>query len=158
MKGQIAIEMLVFSGIFLIAFFFIYNLIYTYGNAQIKSSYYNAASEIMQRFVLVLNSAYSVGDGFTYSITLPKRIGTKEYKLYLINKDKNATLILEIEDYNISTANELKFPVRCESNVCSICDINVCRNTNVFIINATSFNVSVFYNLTTKMNEIELRE
>jgi hypothetical protein len=154
-KGQVSIEVLSFSAIFIIAFFIIYSFINSFGQQEIKNSYYVVTSQIAQRFASTLTTAYSIGEGFKYEVNLPQRIGTAQYNISLIQENNQTTIFVSLPYGNesITAVTKVNFIVRCNSTG-SASSAGKCSGTNIININAQSFNISTIYNQSSRQKEV----
>lgn len=81
MRGQVATEFFIYSGIFLILVIAVASLVYFDQTAQLSSAEYNLAKENGQMFADALSMGVRGGPGFTYSMQYPQTVLGQSYAI-----------------------------------------------------------------------------
>ncbi len=99
MKGQIAIEFLMYSSMFILFFLIISYIFSLIGSSQLESTFYYNMFEIGERISITISTVLGMGPGSCYSFSIPTTINGQNYTLILIsNKTGNGNAIIDLGD------------------------------------------------------------
>ena len=117
-KGQVTIEVLVFSSIFLLAFMVVLIGISLYGSQDTNITFSMLSNELSIQLASAFTTVYSVGEGFNYDFTLPPNLGTKDYHLYIRTMgNKNSTVFVTLKNLDVTSSVHLPFYINCTSYI-----------------------------------------
>ncbi|RME79630.1 MAG: hypothetical protein D6769_01830 [Methanobacteriota archaeon] len=119
-KAQVALEFLMFTGIFLLAFIIILALISIYGNQERGGITYLLANEIVLRLSSTFSGVYGVGEGFSYLFSLPPQLGSSSYNVYLFNNTdgSGSSIFLVANEFsNLTSTETLSTNISCDQSL-----------------------------------------
>ena len=122
-KGQVTIEVLTFSAIFLLAFMVVLLGIQVFGQHDNEATLGMLCNELNVRIASALTTVYTVGEGFSYRIALPADLGGRPYSVYLkpSPSGNSTTIFVVINEAGILGNNSIRstynvpFYVNCSS-------------------------------------------
>ncbi len=116
-KGQVAIEVLSFSAVFLLAFIVVLVVVNLYGQEEHSSTMYMLANELAMRLSSAVTTVYSVGEGFSYKMALPPALGSYKY-FVILKKDpsrESTSIFVVAGPTNTTAVYSIPLIVECKN-------------------------------------------
>lgn len=85
MKGQVSIEFMMYTGVFILAFMSIYFVFSQISNEEYLTRVYNEMFELGERISVVFSVVNSMGEGSCYVFQLPSSLSGMKYELMILN-------------------------------------------------------------------------
>ena len=125
LKAQVALEFLLFSSIFLVAFLAVLLLINLYGSQESEGTSFLISNELASRLASEISFAYSMGEGFSYRISLPKKLAGKDYTVYIANGTESSVFVVIPSENNLTAVSSMAL------------SLEDCPNKNVNLLTQT---------------------